>query len=228
MPELKGQLKHSLRYGTWYLYEGFYRTKLEPHELGDMKLTNIGHRDVQDFIDDHQAIYKPSSLRRLGSYVSMPLERATTSEIISANPVRRVQYLQIPETEKTVLPPALASELQSVVLDPRLTTLSGSPMSPDTFARDFREATSNTKFKSVKLHDLRASYITILLESGVDIRTVQELAGHDSSAITQEVYARSRRELKQKATATLGRRLKKKGPKRGPLPIRPLLQVKNR
>lgn len=32
---------------------------------------------------------------------------------------------------------------------------------------------------------------------------MQELAGHASSSITQEIYARSRRELKQRAAATL-------------------------
>ncbi|MDO4939247.1 MAG: tyrosine-type recombinase/integrase [Lachnospiraceae bacterium] len=38
-------------------------------------------------------------------------------------------------------------------------------------------------------HILRHTYITNLLDKGVDVKTVQHLAGHKSSKITMEIYA---------------------------------------
>ncbi|HWD37515.1 MAG TPA: hypothetical protein VG944_01585, partial [Fimbriimonas sp.] len=58
--------------------------------------------------------------------------------------------------------------------------------------------------------DWSTSYISILLELGIDVRTIQELAGHSSSSITQETYARSRRELKRRAADTLASHLNDK------------------
>lgn len=285
--QLEGPLKHDLRYATWTLYETFWRLKLGPHHLSSLKLDQIRRADVQGFIDDHRSTYKPSSLRRLGSFVCMLLERATELELISLNPARKVRYPEIHETQKRVLDPEEATQLPTIALSPRLaamlivathtglrrgelcgirwedvdeeemllhvrrqitrteggiveskpktrtsirdieltlaaleaiksqprrsvyvfTTETGNPVRPDTLARDFRKVRSGTSFANLRLHDLRASYISILLELGADVRTVQELAGHASSAMTLEVYARSRRELKRGATDRLSNRL---------------------
>ena len=42
----------------------------------------------------------------------------------------------------------------------------------------------------VTLHQLRHTYITNLIHAGVDPKTVQYLAGHESGKITMDIYAK--------------------------------------
>ena len=50
--------------------------------------------------------------------------------------------------------------------------------------------------EAMRLHDLRGTFVSQLLEAGVDLRTVQELARHSDPRTTQGMHARSRTETK--------------------------------
>lgn len=41
----------------------------------------------------------------------------------------------------------------------------------------------------VRLHDLRHSYASLLLQSGADLKVVSTALGHSSVAITADIYA---------------------------------------
>jgi len=104
------------------------------------------------------------------------------------------------QREIVLTPNALAAlESQPKRSEYVFTTESGSPVRPDNFSRDFRFVRKAAGMDDLKLHGLRSSCISIMLEVGNDVRTVQEMVGHSSSRITQEVYARSRRDLKARA-----------------------------
>ena len=45
---------------------------------------------------------------------------------------------------------------------------------------------------SVTPHQLRYTYVTNLIYKGLDPKTVQYLAGHESIKITMEIYARTK------------------------------------
>lgn len=72
------------------------------------------------------------------------------------------------------------------------------PVSPSVIDDRWRRWRKGTKFEKVGLHDLRATFGTMLLEQGIDVRTAAELMRHDPTMLLK-TYTRSRRDLKRNA-----------------------------
>ncbi len=53
-------------------------------------------------------------------------------------------------------------------------------------------------------HQLRHTYITNLIHSSVDPKTVQYLAGHESSKITMDIYAKVKYNRPDELVRTMG------------------------
>ena len=58
--------------------------------------------------------------------------------------------------------------------------------------------------KRVRLHDLRGSYIDMVLSSGLSVKFAQNQAGHAKSETTLNVYARNNNDMIEKATERIG------------------------
>lgn len=63
------------------------------------------------------------------------------------------------------------------------------PLSMITLTRNLRALWNATGLKDVRLHDLRRSHATILVDKGVDLRTVAGRLGHSGTAILAKHYA---------------------------------------
>ena len=64
--------------------------------------------------------------------------------------------------------------------------------------------------KRVRLHDLRGSYIDMVLSSGLSVKFAQNQAGHSKSETTLNVYARNNDDMIAKATERIGNIFSKK------------------
>jgi len=83
-------------------------------------------------------------------------------------------------------------------------TESGKPLSPHNITRDVKARKEQLGIPAeTRLHDLRGSYVSLLIESGADIRTVQDLARHADPRTTMKMYARSRHDVRKAAIANL-------------------------
>ncbi len=61
------------------------------------------------------------------------------------------------------------------------------------------------KLPRVRLHDLRHSYASLMLESGVDLKTVSTALGHSTIRVTADTYAHVSPAMLQSAAARLDR-----------------------
>jgi integrase len=64
----------------------------------------------------------------------------------------------------------------------------GIPFYPQTATGEWQKFKKKFGFEGIRLHDLRHTMITLLIEEGVNIKAIQERAGHSSSRITTDVY----------------------------------------
>ena len=66
----------------------------------------------------------------------------------------------------------------------------GGPLHPDRISGRFRELTDRAGLPPVRLHDLRHTNATLLMESGIPAHVVQQRLGHSHVSITLGTYAR--------------------------------------
>lgn len=99
-------------------------------------------------------------------------------EVINALKRAKTQYLA-----DKIECGALFQDLQFIVRQP-----DGSPMSPDAMTRKWRRFIVAHNLPDIRLHDLRHSNATALIQAGVNPRVVQQRLGHSDVSITLNTY----------------------------------------
>lgn len=64
----------------------------------------------------------------------------------------------------------------------------GGPVHPDSFSQTFQRLVGRADLPRIRLHDLRHTHASILLQSGTPVKVVSERLGHANAAFTMNVY----------------------------------------
>lgn len=85
--------------------------------------------------------------------------------------------------------------------------LDGNRLDPRRVREAFARVLAAAGVRPFRVHDLRHTGITHLLEAGVPLKIVQEIAGHRSPRTTIETYAHATETMQQQAVAAMDRAL---------------------
>lgn len=80
----------------------------------------------------------------------------------------------------------------------------GSPAHPDLISQTFQRFMDQSELPRIRLHDLRHTHATILLQQNVHPKVVSERLGHSSIAFTMTVYQHVMPGMQAEAAATFG------------------------
>ncbi len=86
------------------------------------------------------------------------------------------------------------------------TTAHGTPIEPRNLNRHWYSLRDRAGLPGVRLHDLRHTCVTLLLDAGVPPHIVQAIAGHSGIQVTMTIYAHAAQEEQRKALRGLGER----------------------
>lgn len=65
-------------------------------------------------------------------------------------------------------------------------------------------------------HQLRHSYATMLFECGIEVKDAQDLLGHSTAAVTQDIYTHIRNDRRKQTAQLLNQKLREKRPTQQP------------
>ena len=71
--------------------------------------------------------------------------------------------------------------------------------------RHFNPALKDAKIPRIRFHDLRHTYVSLLIEQGENIKYIQSQLGHSSPTVTLNVYAHLMKPVNQEAACRLER-----------------------
>ena len=80
----------------------------------------------------------------------------------------------------------------------------GETWDPDGFRRLHERIIKEIGAEHVRFHDMRHTFATLSLKSGVDVRTLSETLGHFSAGFTLSTYVHSTPGMKQSAADAIG------------------------
>ena len=77
-------------------------------------------------------------------------------------------------------------------------------MSPDSVLHMLHRVLKRAGLPKVRFHDLRHTFATLALKSGVDVKTLSSMLGHYSAGFTINTYAHVTAQMKQDAADAIG------------------------
>lgn len=83
----------------------------------------------------------------------------------------------------------------------------GNPYKPDSMTQKWDRFMKAKNLSHIRLHDLRHSCATAMVEAGVDLKTVQQVMGHSDISVTMNIYTHCTPAMSRKAADTMDKTL---------------------
>ena len=80
----------------------------------------------------------------------------------------------------------------------------GTMFDPDSFRSTYDKILKAIGAEHIRFHDLRHTFATLSLKSGVDVKTLSGALGHYSAGFTLNTYTHATAQMKQDAADTIG------------------------
>lgn len=79
------------------------------------------------------------------------------------------------------------------------TSMEGTPISPRNLNRQFQTLIKKLKLPEINFHALRHTCATMLIEDGVDLKTIADLLGHSNASMLLNIYSHVTSKMKDRA-----------------------------
>lgn len=89
-----------------------------------------------------------------------------------------------------------------------LCSIMGEPVNPESVSRNFKKDLEAAKMPDIRFHDLRHCHASMLLEQGIDLKTISDRLGHSTITMTADIYSHITDKLQAKAVKSLDNALK--------------------
>ncbi len=83
-------------------------------------------------------------------------------------------------------------------------TEDGKPLDPRNFVRHFESVLKKAGLKHIRFHDMRHTFATMALQSGIPAKTIQEFLGHSTISVTMDTYSHVTPEMQSEAANIIG------------------------
>ncbi len=158
--------------------------------------TVVIHRTLQRLRDGEP---DPITGRRRGRLV----ERQTTKTgLATTMPLPTIVVRELESHRRRQLKERLSA---SVWVNPDLvfTTGAGTPLEPRNVTRAWKALCLAAGVEPVRVHDLRHTAASLLLQRGVDLKVVQQMLRHSRLSTTADIYAHVNEEMERAAAAKM-------------------------
>ena len=220
-------IEPQVRYST----REFYHNAIDHHiipKLGNVKLEKLTMLQIQQFYNEllksgrvqkknqpelREHGLSPRMVQCVHVVLNKALEHAVEEKLILANPAKKCKIPKNMRKEMNILPEALigpylsaAKEHEKHPANPYLfpSPRTGETWDPDGFRRLHDRIIKEIGAEHVRFHDMRHTFATLSLRSGVDVRTLSETLGHFSAGFTLSTYVHSTSGIKQSAADAIG------------------------
>jgi len=147
-----------------------------------------------------------------GEYVIRPPKTKKSRRVVDLSPnvtLLLLQHRKEQEAQRVLLGKPLRED-DWVFAHP-----DGKPLRPGTVSHAFAKLSHKGVIPKLRLHDLRHSHATLLLEDGMDINAVKQRLGHSSAAFTLDTYGHVTPRMQRAVIDSLDRLAEKNGEKNG-------------